>query len=52
MTVEKLIDVLETIEDKSLEVTVQDYNESDTEYILGILKELGDRVIITLSDIY
>lgn len=52
MTVEKLIDVLETIEDKSLEVTVQDYNEPDTEYIPGILKELGDRVIIILNDIY
>lgn len=52
MTVEKLIDVLETIENKSLEVTVQDYSESDTEYIPRILKELGDRVVITLNGIY
>lgn len=52
MTVEELIDLLNTVSDKSKEVTVNDYSYDDTEYTIKCIEPHVDRIIIQLNDIY
>lgn len=52
MTIQELIDLLNTISDKSKEITVEDYSFDDTEYTIRDIKLHTDRITIQPSDIY